>query len=82
MESSVMTIRGQRKSFQVPMNVNMASVTRIGLHRGRMSDRYILKSPAPSIRAASMRLSGIESANWRIRKIPNTLAIPGMMTPI
>ena len=32
----LVTISGHRKSFHVPMNVKIASVTRIGLHSGRM----------------------------------------------
>jgi nitrate reductase alpha subunit len=34
-------------------------------------------SPAPSIRADSSSSSGMPRANWRTRKMPNTLAIAG-----
>ncbi len=38
-------------------------------------------SPAPSARAASKSSSGIESAYWRTRKMPNTPAAAGTITP-
>ena len=38
-------------------------------------------SPAPSMRAASSTLSGMERAYWRTRKMPKTLARPGTITP-
>jgi hypothetical protein len=39
----------------------------------------MLTSLAPSILAASIRLSGIDIANCLIRNIPNILAIPGII---
>src|ERR1035438_2514246 len=39
----------------------------------------MLKSLAPSILAASIRLSGIDIANCLIRNMPNILAIPGII---
>ena len=40
----------------------------------------IVHSPAPSMRAASIRSSGIESMNWRIRNTPNAPAKNGTVT--
>ena len=48
----------------------------------RQHDRAKMRhSPAPSMRAASSRSSGIERAYWRTRKMPNTVAIAGTITP-
>ena len=69
------------KSFQVPSDVNTASVTTIGFSTGTITERKIRNSFAPSIRAASSRSSGIDSAYWRTTKIPKMPAMAGTITP-
>ena len=74
-------IRGQRKAFQLPMKLKMARMARAGVTRGRTTVKKIRNSPFPSTRAASMRSSGIVPMNWRIRKTPKALIMPGNMMP-
>ena len=69
------------KSFQLARKVKIASVTTIGLSNGSTMEAKMRSSPAPSMRAASSRSSGIERAYWRTRKMPNTLASAGTITP-
>ena len=75
------TIRGQRKAFQSPMKLKIASVASAGLTSGKVILKNIPNSDIPSIRAASRRSSGTDSINCRIRKTPNALIIPGNMMP-
>ena len=69
------------KSFQVPRSVNTPSVTMIGFSTGTTIERKMRNSLAPSMRAASSRSSGIDSAYCRTRKMPKMLASAGTITP-
>ena len=59
----------------------MASVATTGRSTGTMMVVKMRSSLAPSMRAASIRSSGMPRANWRTRKMPNTLAIVGTTAP-
>jgi hypothetical protein len=72
---------GQRKSFHALRKLNTARVTRIGVSAGSTIVAKVRSSLAPSIRAASSSSSGMESAYWRTRNMPNTLASDGTRTP-
>ena len=50
---------GEKKSFQVKMNVKIAVVARAGVSSGRMIRQKIWKKPAPSISAASSSSRGV-----------------------
>ena len=52
-DASLVIRKGQRNSFQGPMNVTKIAVTSAGLTIGMAIDHKILISLAPSIRAAS-----------------------------
>ena len=67
---------GHRKSFHVPRNVNIPSVTKIGIASGKNYFSVNLEIAAPSILAASIRLSGIDRQCCLIKNIPKMFAIP------
>ena len=69
------------KSFQLPRKLKIASVASTGVSTGTTMVRKMRHSLAPSMRAASSRSSGMPRANWRTRKMPNTLAIIGTTAP-
>ncbi len=69
------------KSFQALRKVKAARVTRMGRMTGSATSRKMANSPAPSMRAASSSSSGTPSAYCRTRKMPNTLARYGTITP-
>ena len=81
MLSELVTMSGQRKSFQAPMKVKIASVAIPGAASGKTIERRIRHSEAPSMRADSRISSGMDLRNWRIRKMPKTWMAPGAMIP-
>ena len=52
------TMSGQKKLFHEPMNVKIASAARAGRAIGTTTCQNACRSVMPSIRAASIRLSG------------------------
>ena len=48
-----------RKSFQIEVNCQIAATTKAGAESGRTTDQYVRSIPARSMRAASIRSSGI-----------------------
>ncbi|MCY1241131.1 hypothetical protein D9M72_540180 [compost metagenome] len=70
MSSVCATTSGHRKLFQDPRKVRMPRVASGGPHRGMTIRRNVRSSPAPSIRAASIRESGMPMMNWRMRNTP------------
>ena len=59
----------------------MPSVATAGPHSGRMIEKKIRSSPAPSTRAAWISSSGRPRMNCRIRKTPNGPARNGRNMP-
>ena len=74
--SSVSTISGHMKSFQLPRKREdrQRHEDRLAAAAAR-SWQKIRNSPAPSMRAASSSSSGIVRAYWRTRKMPKMLAM-------
>src|SRR4051812_46706910 len=72
-----MTSFGQRKSFQTYVTAKIETTPRIGRDIGRMIDQRMRSGDAPSIIAAAIRSSGIESKNRLSRKMLNALATSG-----
>ena len=70
----LMKINGRKKSFQLSMKENRATVTMAGLVSGRKMLRKMRKLPQPSILAAAERSSGMERKNCRIRKTKKGVA--------
>ena len=64
---------GHRKSSQVPKKTKIARADIGGPNIGKIILWNNLNSLAPSMRAASIKSSGIERQNWRIRNIPKAL---------
>ena len=75
------TTSGQRKLFHDVRNVRIPSVASAGPQSGRITEKKIRSSPAPSMRAASMKSFGTVSKNCFIRKVPNAVIMPGNMMP-
>ena len=75
--SSLVTKRGQRKSFQLPMVAKTARVARAGRTVGRTMVVKTVQWLAPSRKAASSYSRGTPSIAWRIRKTPNAPVMPG-----
>src|SRR6201990_1860067 len=72
-----MTSLGQRKSFQTAVTAKIETTPRMGRDIGRMIDHSVRNGDAPSICAAAIRSSGIESKNRLSRKMLNALATSG-----
>ena len=72
-----MTSFGQRKSFQTAVTAKIETTPRIGRDIGRMIDQSVRSGDAPSIRAAAISSSGIESKNRFSRKMLNAFATIG-----
>ena len=72
-----MTSFGQRKSFQTAVTAKIATTPRIGRDIGRTIDQSVRSGVAPSITAAAIRSSGIESKNRFSRKMLNAFATSG-----
>src|SRR5262249_56798227 len=75
------TSSAQKKPFQWVAKEKIAKAIRAGHARGTMIRHKTRHEPAPSIRAASIRLSGIVRKNWRRRKIPKPLVRKGAASP-
>src|SRR5688500_14622349 len=71
------TSLGQRKSFQTAVTAKIETTPRIGRDIGRMIDQSVRSGDAPSMTAADMRSSGIESKKRFNRKMLNALATIG-----
>ena len=56
---SVIRKTAKRKSFQIDVNCQIAATTNAGAESGRITDQYVRSIPARSMRAASIRSSGI-----------------------
>ena len=52
-----------------------------GLATGRITDQYVRKTPAPSMRAASSIVVGMITKNCRMRKMPAASATIGRIIP-
>lgn len=76
-ERSRTTINGQRTSFQLDMNVRIATVIMTGRANGHTMLKRMRISEHPSIRAASMSADGILKKNCRNNTILNALIIVG-----
>ena len=76
-----MTITGQRKSFQELRNRSMATVASVALISGATTVVTMRTSPAPSIRAASIRSMGMFLIACRMRNTPKALAKLGARIP-
>src|SRR6185437_1945005 len=72
-----MTSFGQRKSFHTAVTAKIETTPRIGRDIGRTIDHSVRSAVAPSIVAADIRSSGIESKNRFSRKMLNALATAG-----
>ena len=79
--SEVATTSGHRKLFHEVRKVSTPSVATAGPHSGRITEKKIRSSPAPSMRAAWISSSGRDRMNWRIRKTPNGPARNGRIIP-
>ena len=55
-------------------------LVRPGAMIGRMMRRKMVNSPAPSMRAASIRSSETDRMYWRMKKMPKALAAPGTIS--
>ncbi len=73
------TRRGQSTSFQLAMNVRIATVMITGRERGQMIRKRIRRSEQPSILAASIRAPGMLRKNCLNRTMLNPLIIAGTM---
>src|SRR5438445_12769570 len=71
------TSNGHRKSFHTAVTEKIETTPRIGRDIGRTMDSRVRSGPAPSIEAAAMRSSGIESKNRLSRKMLNALVTAG-----
>src|SRR5262249_56207956 len=68
---------GERKSFQTSVIAKSDTRRRMGRDIGRMIDQRVRIGPAPSIAAAAIRSSGIESKKRLSRKMLNALVTAG-----
>ncbi len=59
----------KKKSFQAARNERMALAAMPGAVKGRMTDRMVCPTDAPSIHAASSSETGIPSKNARISQM-------------
>src|SRR2546430_16430285 len=71
------TRSGQRKSFHTAVTEKIETTPRIGRDIGRMMYSRGRSGPAPSIAAAAMKASGIESKNRFNRKMLNAFVTAG-----
>ena len=71
----------KRKSFQIDVNCQIAATTKAGADSGRMTDQYVLSSPARSIRAASISSSGMVEKYCRNMKMPVAVMIEDANIP-
>src|SRR2546421_12429475 len=71
------TSNGQRKSFHTAVTEKIETTPRIGRDIGRMMYSRVRSGPAPSIAAAAMKSSGIESKNRFNRKMLNPFVTAG-----
>ena len=60
-------ISAQKKSFQAPSKLRIATAATAGAASGSMTRRYVLKKPAPSSRAASSKSLGIVRKYCRMK---------------
>ena len=68
-------------SFQDPWNDRITSVITAGLAIGSTTDQKVRNTPAPSMRAASSTLTGIDSKKFFMMKTPAASASSGMIMP-
>jgi hypothetical protein len=68
-------------SFHDPWNDRMVRVMRAGRAIGNTMDQKIRKVPAPSMRAASSTLTGIDSKNCFMMNTPAASARSGTIMP-
>ncbi|MNC73169.1 hypothetical protein D3C75_1243240 [compost metagenome] len=68
-------------SFHDPWNDRITSVTTAGRAIGSTTDQNTRNVPAPSIRAASSTLGGIDSKKFFMMKMPAASASSGMIRP-
>ncbi len=69
-------------SFQVPWNDRMVRVISAGRAIGSTTDQNVRNTPAPSIRAASSRLTGIDSKNCFMMKTPAASTSNGRISAV
>ena len=69
-------------SFQEPWNDRMMIVMSAGRAIGSTTDQKIRKVPAPSTRACSSTLTGIDSKKFFMMKTPAASASNGTMRPV
>ena len=61
-------ISDQKKSFQMPWKLRIATAATAGAASGSITRKYVLKKPALSSRAASSKSFGIVRKYCRMRK--------------
>src|SRR6266852_3342515 len=72
--SSLVTMNGHRKLFQLAINVKIITAVIAGPESGKMIRHQMPKSVAPSIRAESSRSLGMPWKNWVNKYSPKALA--------
>ncbi len=74
-------MRGQKNDWKFPRKVRIASATTPGRASGRMTSRKSCSGDAPSISAASSKLRGMVTMNWRRRNVPKAENAMGRIRP-